>query len=166
MQAARDRQKSYADLKLIDGFLPSGWGYVFKKRLERLPYKLEHPESEQFVEEPVEIIDREVKRLKRSRIPLVKGKTEADIQAVATLGGSSTSKNQRSLREESPREEANLFMYTDGARGGVLGVGMGLQTMTHSSRESLTSRSWGGGVTGQGARVVFKGLVSGEVYKH
>ncbi|GJT99883.1 putative reverse transcriptase domain-containing protein [Tanacetum coccineum] len=44
MQAARDRQKSYADLKRKHGF----------------------------VEEPIEITDREVKRLKRSRIPLVK----------------------------------------------------------------------------------------------
>nr|GFB21023.1 reverse transcriptase domain-containing protein [Tanacetum cinerariifolium] len=46
MQATHDRQKSYAGLKLDD--------------------KLH------FVEEPVEIMDREVKRLKQSRIPLVK----------------------------------------------------------------------------------------------
>ncbi|GKA00329.1 putative reverse transcriptase domain-containing protein [Tanacetum coccineum] len=54
MQAARDRQKSYADLKpvALDG--------------------LHFDDKLQFVEEPVEIVDREVKRLKRSRIPLVK----------------------------------------------------------------------------------------------
>ncbi|GJV88525.1 putative reverse transcriptase domain-containing protein [Tanacetum coccineum] len=54
MQAARDRQKSYADLKPVplDG--------------------LHFDDKLQFVEEPIEITDREVKRLKRSRIPLVK----------------------------------------------------------------------------------------------
>ncbi|GKC39526.1 hypothetical protein Tco_1051910, partial [Tanacetum coccineum] len=95
MQAARDRQKSYADLK--------------RKPMERVgevAYKLELPEELSrvhntfhvsnlkkchadeplavpldglhlddklhFVEEPLEIVGREVKRLKRSRIPLVK----------------------------------------------------------------------------------------------
>ncbi|GKC46503.1 putative reverse transcriptase domain-containing protein [Tanacetum coccineum] len=91
MQAARDRQKSYADLK---------------QKVGEVAYKLELPEELSrvhntfhvsnlkkchadeplavpldglhvddklhFVEEPVEIVDREVKRLKRSRIPLVK----------------------------------------------------------------------------------------------
>ncbi|GJW41730.1 putative reverse transcriptase domain-containing protein [Tanacetum coccineum] len=91
MQAARDRQKSYADLK---------------QRVGEVAYKLELPEELSrvhntfhvsnlkkchadeplavpldglnlddklhFVEEPVEIVGREVKRLKRSRIPLVK----------------------------------------------------------------------------------------------
>ncbi|GJR05268.1 hypothetical protein Tco_0528252 [Tanacetum coccineum] len=54
MQAARDRQKSYADLKPVplDG--------------------LHFDDKLQFVKEPIEITDREVKRLKRSRIPLVK----------------------------------------------------------------------------------------------
>ncbi|GJX90415.1 putative reverse transcriptase domain-containing protein [Tanacetum coccineum] len=60
-EAARDRQKSYADLKChadeplavpLDGL--------------HLDDKLH------FVEEPLEIVGREVKRLKRSRIPLVK----------------------------------------------------------------------------------------------
>nr|GFD12326.1 putative reverse transcriptase domain-containing protein [Tanacetum cinerariifolium] len=54
MQAACDRQKSYADLKPVplDGF-------HFDDKLH-------------FVEKPVEIMNREVKRLKQSRIPLVK----------------------------------------------------------------------------------------------
>ncbi|GKF63742.1 hypothetical protein Tco_0187190 [Tanacetum coccineum] len=54
MQAARDRQKSYADLKPVplDGL--------------HLDDKLH------FVEEPLEIVGREVKRLKQSRILLVK----------------------------------------------------------------------------------------------
>ncbi|GJV26140.1 putative reverse transcriptase domain-containing protein [Tanacetum coccineum] len=133
MQAARDRQKSYADLKrkpmdfqVGDNVMlkVSPWKGVvrFGKRGKLNPryvgpfkviekvgdvaYKLELPEELsrvhntfhvsnlkkcyadeplavpldglhfddklQFVEEPVEIMDREVKRLKRSRIPLVK----------------------------------------------------------------------------------------------
>ncbi|GJV07025.1 putative reverse transcriptase domain-containing protein [Tanacetum coccineum] len=54
IQVARDRQKSYADLKpvLLDG--------------------LHIDDNLHFVEEPVEIMDREVKRLKQSRIPIVK----------------------------------------------------------------------------------------------
>ncbi|GJY09874.1 putative reverse transcriptase domain-containing protein [Tanacetum coccineum] len=133
MQAARDRQKSYADLKRKPmefqvgdkvklkvspwkGVMRFGkWGklnhrYVgpFKvlEKVGEIAYKLELPEELSrvhntfhvsnlkkchadeplavpldglhvddklhFVEEPVEIVDREVKRLKRSRIPLVK----------------------------------------------------------------------------------------------
>ncbi|GJU00881.1 hypothetical protein Tco_1111219 [Tanacetum coccineum] len=133
MQAARDRQKSYADLKhkpmefqVEDKVMlkVSPWKGVvrFGKRGKLNPmyvgpfkvlgkvgevaYKLELPEELsrvhntfhvsklkkgyakeplavpldglhfddklQFVEEPVEIVDREVKRLKRSRIPLIK----------------------------------------------------------------------------------------------
>nr|GEY40483.1 putative reverse transcriptase domain-containing protein [Tanacetum cinerariifolium] len=136
MQAARDRQKSYADLKrkpmefqvgdkVMLKFSPwkgvicfGKWGklnprYVgpFKvlEEIRKVDYKLEFPEEQSrvhntfhvsnlkkchadkpsavpldglhfddklhFVEEPVEIVDREVKQLKQSRIPLVK--TEA-----------------------------------------------------------------------------------------
>ncbi|GJY59371.1 hypothetical protein Tco_0459263 [Tanacetum coccineum] len=50
IQAARDRQKSYADLK----------------------HGLRIDDKLHFVEEPVEIMDREIKQLKRSRIPIIK----------------------------------------------------------------------------------------------
>ncbi|GKA09404.1 putative reverse transcriptase domain-containing protein [Tanacetum coccineum] len=53
MQAARDRQKSYVDLKPV----PLEGLYVDDKL--------------RFVEEPVQIMDREVKRLKQSRILIV-----------------------------------------------------------------------------------------------
>ncbi|GJW19008.1 putative reverse transcriptase domain-containing protein [Tanacetum coccineum] len=103
IQLARDRQKSYADLKrTLDRFK------VLEKVGSPMAYKLELLQSEQvhnmypcilpttmkkcyadeplavpldglhfddklqFVEEPVEIMDREVKRLKRSRIPIIK----------------------------------------------------------------------------------------------
>nr|GEZ91631.1 hypothetical protein [Tanacetum cinerariifolium] len=133
MQAARDRQKSYADLKrkpmefqvgdkVMLKVLPWKGVVRFGKRgklnpryvgpfkvledIRKVAYKLELPEELRrvhntfhvsnlkkchadeplaipldglhfdeklhFVEEPVEIVDREVKRLKRSRIPLVK----------------------------------------------------------------------------------------------
>nr|GFC96340.1 putative reverse transcriptase domain-containing protein [Tanacetum cinerariifolium] len=54
MQAARDQQKTYADLKPV----PLD-GLHFDDKLH-------------FMEEPVEIVDREVKRLKQSQILLVK----------------------------------------------------------------------------------------------
>nr|GFC70031.1 putative reverse transcriptase domain-containing protein [Tanacetum cinerariifolium] len=56
MQATRDRQKSYPELKPVplDG--------------------LHGDDKLHFVKELVEIMDREVKRLKQSRIPLVKAR--------------------------------------------------------------------------------------------
>ncbi|GJX34912.1 putative reverse transcriptase domain-containing protein [Tanacetum coccineum] len=69
LKAARDRQKSYADnrRKLLE----------FEKYLAdaNLHVHLEEIKVDKtlyFIEEPVEIIDREVKSLKRSRIPIVK----------------------------------------------------------------------------------------------
>nr|GEW10798.1 putative reverse transcriptase domain-containing protein [Tanacetum cinerariifolium] len=96
MQAACDRQKSYADLrrepmevqvgdKVILKVSPWKGVVRFGKTGEVKPQKchadkpldvpldgLHFDDKLHFVEEPVEIVDREVKRLKRSRIPLVK----------------------------------------------------------------------------------------------
>nr|GFC09315.1 reverse transcriptase domain-containing protein [Tanacetum cinerariifolium] len=53
IQAARDRQKSYADVRLsLD--------------------EVHIDDKLRFVEEPVEVMDREVKRLNQSRIPIIK----------------------------------------------------------------------------------------------
>ncbi|GKA50757.1 putative reverse transcriptase domain-containing protein [Tanacetum coccineum] len=82
MQAARDRQKSYTDLKrkpmefqvgdkVMLKVLPWKGVVCFGKRGKLNPMYV-GPFKLQFVEEPVEIIDREVKRLKRSHIPLIK----------------------------------------------------------------------------------------------
>ncbi|GKA50615.1 putative reverse transcriptase domain-containing protein [Tanacetum coccineum] len=110
MQAARDRQKSYADLKRKPRSFKLEIKYVgpFKvlKKVGAVAYKLELPQELSrvhntfhvsnlkkcysddplvvpleglqvddklhFVEEPVEIMDREVKQLRRSRVPIVK----------------------------------------------------------------------------------------------
>ncbi|GKB41367.1 putative reverse transcriptase domain-containing protein [Tanacetum coccineum] len=73
MQAARDRQKSYADLKR------KPMEFQVEDKVGSVAYKLELPQELRrvhnmfhFIEEPVEIMDREVKRLKRSRIPIIK----------------------------------------------------------------------------------------------
>ncbi|GJW10334.1 putative reverse transcriptase domain-containing protein [Tanacetum coccineum] len=104
IQAARDRQKSYADLKRKP--MEYQVGDKVLERIGSIAYKLELPQELsrvhntfhvsnlkkcysdeplavpleglhiddklQFVEEPVKIMEREIKRLKRSRIPLVK----------------------------------------------------------------------------------------------
>nr|GEU86105.1 putative reverse transcriptase domain-containing protein [Tanacetum cinerariifolium] len=62
IQAARDRQKSYANVR---------------REVEPNVYctfqdEIQMDDKLHFVEEPVEIIDRELKRLKQSRIPIVK----------------------------------------------------------------------------------------------
>nr|GEZ36591.1 putative reverse transcriptase domain-containing protein [Tanacetum cinerariifolium] len=102
IQAARDRQKSYADVRrkplefqVSDRVMlkVSPWkgvvrfgkrgklnpGYIgpFKKCLSDEPLaisldKVHIDDKLRFVEEPVEVMDREVKRLKQSRIPIVK----------------------------------------------------------------------------------------------
>ncbi|GJZ17670.1 putative reverse transcriptase domain-containing protein [Tanacetum coccineum] len=91
MQAARDRQKSYADLKRKPMEFQVGDKVMLKETScergrtfargqkchadEPLAVPLDGlnlDDKLHFVEEPVEIVDREVKRLKRSRIPLVK----------------------------------------------------------------------------------------------
>ncbi|GJX89836.1 putative reverse transcriptase domain-containing protein [Tanacetum coccineum] len=99
IQAARDRQKSYADVrsnplefqvgdKVILKVSP--WKRVIRfgkrgklnpryigpfKVLEKLSIPLDEihiDDKLHFVEEPVEIVDREVKRLKQSRVPIIK----------------------------------------------------------------------------------------------
>ncbi|GKD68045.1 putative reverse transcriptase domain-containing protein [Tanacetum coccineum] len=83
MQVARDKQKSYADLKRK----PMEFQVRDKVMLKVSPWKgvcyadeplavpldgLHLDDKLQFIEEPVEIMDRKVKRLKQSRIPIIK----------------------------------------------------------------------------------------------
>ncbi|GJS24390.1 putative reverse transcriptase domain-containing protein [Tanacetum coccineum] len=108
MQAARDRQKSYADLKRKPMEFQVGDRVMLKvlEKIGTIAYKLKLPhelirvhntfhvsnlkkcysdeplavpleglhvdDKLHFVEEPVEIMDQEVKRLKQSRVPIVK----------------------------------------------------------------------------------------------
>ncbi|GKB46805.1 hypothetical protein Tco_0897558 [Tanacetum coccineum] len=79
MQVARDRQKSYTDKVMLK---VSPWKGVirFGKRGKLNPRAdaavsldgLHFDDKLYFVEEPIEIMDREVKRLKQNRIPIIK----------------------------------------------------------------------------------------------
>ncbi|GKE52092.1 hypothetical protein Tco_1487248, partial [Tanacetum coccineum] len=68
LKETRDRQKSYADnrRKLLE------FEVADQVLLKVSPWKGVVDKTLRFVEEPVEIIDCEVKSLKRSRIPIVK----------------------------------------------------------------------------------------------
>ncbi|GKF08272.1 putative reverse transcriptase domain-containing protein [Tanacetum coccineum] len=73
IQAAQDRQKSYADLKVHHTFHVSNLKKCYAGEPIAIPLEGIYVDDKlQFVEEPVEIMEREIKRLKRSRIPLVK----------------------------------------------------------------------------------------------
>nr|GFA18139.1 putative reverse transcriptase domain-containing protein [Tanacetum cinerariifolium] len=77
MQAARDRQKSYTDLKRKPMEFQVGDKVMLKKCHADEPLAvsldgLHFDDKLHLVEEPVEIVDRKVKRLKRSQISLVK----------------------------------------------------------------------------------------------
>nr|GFC68879.1 putative reverse transcriptase domain-containing protein [Tanacetum cinerariifolium] len=75
MQAAHDRQKSYADLKRKPMEFQIRDRVMLKCHADEplvVPLGgLHFDDKLHFVEEPVEIMDQEVKRLKRSRILLV-----------------------------------------------------------------------------------------------
>ncbi|GKD91312.1 putative reverse transcriptase domain-containing protein [Tanacetum coccineum] len=72
IQLARDRQKSYTDLKRKPMEFQVGDKCYANEPLAVLLDGLHFDDKLQFVEEPVEIMDREVKRLKRSRITIIK----------------------------------------------------------------------------------------------
>nr|GFB63293.1 putative reverse transcriptase domain-containing protein [Tanacetum cinerariifolium] len=72
-QAARNRQKSYANLKRKPVEFKVGDKKCHADEPLAVPLDgLHFDDKLYFVEEPVEIVDREVRRLKGSRIPLVK----------------------------------------------------------------------------------------------
>nr|GEY10489.1 reverse transcriptase domain-containing protein [Tanacetum cinerariifolium] len=87
IQAAQDQQKSYADLKWKSMDSKLGIGLCSRSHLGNglydskcyadeplvMPFEGIHVDDRlQFVKEPIEIIEREIKTLKRSRVPLVK----------------------------------------------------------------------------------------------
>ncbi|GJX80515.1 putative reverse transcriptase domain-containing protein [Tanacetum coccineum] len=67
IQVARDRQKSYADRRRKPLEFQAG-----DKPLAILLDEIQIDDKINFIKEPVEIMDREVKQIKQSRIPIVK----------------------------------------------------------------------------------------------
>ncbi|GJU88413.1 putative reverse transcriptase domain-containing protein [Tanacetum coccineum] len=68
IQATRDRQKSYADVRRKPLEFQVGDRVMLKFPLDEI-----HIDDKlHFVEEPVDIMDREIKRLKQSHIPIIK----------------------------------------------------------------------------------------------
>ncbi|GJV76196.1 putative reverse transcriptase domain-containing protein [Tanacetum coccineum] len=77
IQAARNRQKSYADVRRKPLEFQVGDKVMLKKCLSDETFAIPLDEIQidsklHFIEEPVKIMDREVKHLKQSRIPIVK----------------------------------------------------------------------------------------------
>ncbi|GJT98206.1 putative reverse transcriptase domain-containing protein [Tanacetum coccineum] len=85
IQAAQDRHKSYADMRckplefevgdkvMLKVSQGKGVIQVFRRKPLVIPLdEIQIDDKLNFIEEPVEIMDREVKRLKQSRIPIVK----------------------------------------------------------------------------------------------
>ncbi|GJZ33019.1 putative reverse transcriptase domain-containing protein [Tanacetum coccineum] len=78
MQAARDRQKSYADQRRRPlEFEVGDRKCLFDDTLVIPLEEIQLDDKLNFVEEPVEIMNGEVKQLKRSRIPIVKVRWDA-----------------------------------------------------------------------------------------
>nr|GEW05671.1 hypothetical protein [Tanacetum cinerariifolium] len=75
IQAARERKKSYADLKRKPmDFQVGDRKCLSDESLVILLDELRIYDKLHFIEEPVDIMDREIKQLKRSRIPIIKVK--------------------------------------------------------------------------------------------
>nr|GEV03602.1 putative reverse transcriptase domain-containing protein [Tanacetum cinerariifolium] len=77
IQAARDHQKSYTDVRHKPLEFQAGDRVMLKKYLSDAPLSISLDEVHiddklRFVEEPVEVMDHEVKRLKQSCIPIIK----------------------------------------------------------------------------------------------
>ncbi|GJQ98399.1 putative reverse transcriptase domain-containing protein [Tanacetum coccineum] len=142
MQAARDRQKSYADLKrkpmefqVGDKVMlkvspwkgvvrfgkrgklnPSRWDLFKCHADEPLAVPLDglHLDDKlHFVEEPLEIVGREVKRLKRSRIPLVKRSMETPKEEVLSSRWECVTNSRRNSTTSSPSPHRRQVLHRD-----------------------------------------------------
>ncbi|GJS66780.1 hypothetical protein Tco_0681344 [Tanacetum coccineum] len=72
IQATRDRQKSYADMRHKPLEFQVGDQVMLKPVWPISLDEIHIDDKIHFVEEPVEIMDHEVKRLKKSHIPIIK----------------------------------------------------------------------------------------------
>ncbi|GJZ22370.1 putative reverse transcriptase domain-containing protein [Tanacetum coccineum] len=125
IQAARDRQKSYADVRRKPLEFQVGDKVMLKVspwkgvrcfgRLGKLNPRYIGPfktlamidDKLQFIEEPVEIIDHEVKRLKLSRIPIVK------VRWNSRRGPEFTWEHEDQMKKKYPRLFANSAPVAD-----------------------------------------------------
>nr|GEV73426.1 hypothetical protein [Tanacetum cinerariifolium] len=91
IQAVRDRQKSYADRRqqlsrVHSTFHVSNLKKCFVYEPLAIPLdEIQIDDKLNFIEEPVEIMDREVKRLKQSRIPIMKVPAAPEVGAAAIV---------------------------------------------------------------------------------
>ncbi|GJV96694.1 hypothetical protein Tco_1548271 [Tanacetum coccineum] len=69
----RDHQKNYADVRVHSTFRVSNLKKCLSDETQVIPLdEIQIDDTLRFIKEPVKIMDREVKRLKQSRIPIVK----------------------------------------------------------------------------------------------
>ncbi|GJQ98774.1 ribonuclease H-like domain-containing protein [Tanacetum coccineum] len=97
MQAARDRQKSYADVRRK----PLEYIGTFQgvTKVGNVAYRLELPPTE-----PVEILDREVRKLRRSRIPIIK------VRWNSKRGPEFTWEREDQFREKNKKDERGIVV--------------------------------------------------------
>ncbi|GKA79310.1 putative reverse transcriptase domain-containing protein [Tanacetum coccineum] len=104
MQAARDRQKSYADVRRKPLEFQVGDRVMLKVSFPNIsdeslvvPLDEIHIDDKlHFVEEPMEILEREIKKLRRSRIPIIK------VRWNSKRGPEFTWKREDQFREKYP----------------------------------------------------------------
>ncbi|GJW69139.1 putative reverse transcriptase domain-containing protein [Tanacetum coccineum] len=98
IQAARDRQKSYANRRRK----PLEFEKCFVDEPLAIPLdEIQIDEKLHFIEEPVEIMDQEVKRSKQSRIPIVK------VRLNSRLGPDFTWEREDQMKKKYPHLFAN-----------------------------------------------------------
>ncbi|GJS98251.1 putative reverse transcriptase domain-containing protein [Tanacetum coccineum] len=112
MQAARDRQKSYADgvnpLEFQVGdrvMLKSHWA---------VPLEEIHIDDKlHFVEEPVEILEREIKKLRRSRIPIIKVQWNSKRGPEFTWEKTRRTSSEKSIRTSSQKPHPRRMLHLE-----------------------------------------------------
>nr|GEW89849.1 putative reverse transcriptase domain-containing protein [Tanacetum cinerariifolium] len=115
-QAAQDRQKSYVDLKQKPMEFEVGDRVMLKvspwKGVVRFGKRGIHVDDRlQFVEEPVEIMEWEIKRFKQSRIPLVK------VRWNSRRGPEFAWKHEDSLKKDQEKDKIGSKPDKNGKRG-------------------------------------------------
>nr|GEZ16079.1 putative reverse transcriptase domain-containing protein [Tanacetum cinerariifolium] len=126
IQAARDRQKSYADLKRKPMDFQVGDRVMLKCLSDEslvIPLdELRIDDKVYFVEEPVEIMDREIKQLKRSHIPIIKVRWNSKRGPEFTWECEDQFKqnqNQMDLPKDTPIDRLEVLRYDTGKKSKV-----------------------------------------------